>query len=64
MILAYQFGDGWADVLIPINAVLLAAIGMAKIPYQKWVKFVIPLVAIWFIMSFAFLAIAVKINLQ
>ncbi len=64
MILAYQFGDGWADVVIPTNAILLAAIGMAKIPYQKWVKFVIPLLAIWFIMSFAFLAIAVKINLQ
>ncbi len=64
MILAFQFGDGWADAIIPTNAVLLAAIGMAKIPYQKWVKFVIPLLAIWFIMSFAFLAIAVKINLQ
>lgn len=64
MILAYQFGDGWIDVIIPTNPVVFAAIGMAKISYQRWVKFAAPLVIAWFIMSFAFLAIAVKINLQ
>ncbi len=62
MILAYQFGDGWTNVCIPTNAIVIAAIGMAKMSFQKWFKFVLPLVGIWFLMSFAFLAIAVKIN--
>jgi uncharacterized ion transporter superfamily protein YfcC len=64
MILAYQFGDGWTNVCIPTNAVLLGAIGMAKISFQKWFKFVAPLVIAWFVMSFIFLSIAVYINWQ
>lgn len=58
MILAYQFGDGWTNVCIPTSPVVLAVIGMAKIPFQKWFKFVFPLVATWFAVSFVFLAIA------
>lgn len=64
MIVAYQFGDGWLDICIPTNPVVLAVIGMIRMPFQKWVKFVLPLVAVWFLMSFAFLAIAVKTGLQ
>lgn len=64
MILAYQFGDGWTNVCIPTSAVVLGVIGMAKIPFQKWFKFVIPLVGVWFLMSFVFLAIAIQINWQ
>jgi uncharacterized ion transporter superfamily protein YfcC len=62
MILAYQFGDGWTNMCIPTSAVLLGAIGMAKIPFQRWFKFILPLMGIFFIMSFAFLVVAININ--
>lgn len=64
MILAYQFGDGWTNTCIPTNAVLLGVIGMARLSFQKWFRFVIPLVGIWFVMSFIFLAVANYINWQ
>jgi uncharacterized ion transporter superfamily protein YfcC len=64
MILAYQFGDGWTNMCIPTSAVLLGAIGMAKIPFQKWFKFILPLIGIFFAMSFVFLWIAVHANWQ
>lgn len=64
MILAYQFGDGWTNVCIPTSAVVLGVIGMAKLSFQKWFRFVIPLVGIWFAMSFVFLAIADIIKWQ
>jgi len=64
MILAYQFGDGWGNVCVPTSAVLLGAIGLAKIPFAKWFRFVLPLVAAWVVMSFVFLWIAVQINWQ
>ncbi|MDR0953436.1 MAG: TIGR00366 family protein, partial [Elusimicrobiota bacterium] len=64
MILAYQFGDGWTNVCVPTSAVLLGVIGMAKIPFQKWFKFVMPLISVWFMMSFIFLWIANYINWQ
>ncbi len=58
MILAYQFGDGWTNVCIPTSPIVLAVIGMIKMPFQKWFRFVLPLVSIWFIESFAFLWVA------
>ena len=42
-VLAYQFGDGFTNMLVPTNAVLMGIIGIAGIPYDKWFKFIIPL---------------------
>ena len=64
MVLAYQFGDGWTNVCIPTSPIVIAVIGMAKIPFQKWFKFILPLVTIWFLLSFAFLGIANYIHWQ
>ena len=62
MVLAYQFGDGWTNLCIPTSPVTIAVIGLAKISYQKWLKFVWPLIAVWFLMSFGFLTYATLIN--
>ena len=64
MVLAYQFGDGWTNICIPTSPVTIAVIGLAKISYQKWLKFVWPLIAVWFLMSFGFLTYATLINWQ
>ena len=38
-ILAFQFGDGFTNMLTPTSGVLVAALAMAKVPYAEWVKF-------------------------
>lgn len=43
-VLAYQFGDGFSNMIIPTNAVLMGIIGMAGIPYHLWFKFCFPLI--------------------
>ncbi|MCR4843486.1 MAG: AbgT family transporter [Bacteroidales bacterium] len=40
MVLAFQFGDGFTNMLTPTSGVLMAALAMARIPYTKWVKWV------------------------
>jgi uncharacterized ion transporter superfamily protein YfcC len=40
MVLAFQFGDGFTNMLTPTSGVLVAALAMARIPYEKWVKWV------------------------
>ena len=40
MILASQMGDGFTNLLFPTSGVLMACLAFAKIPYQKWVKFI------------------------
>ncbi len=38
MVLAFQFGDGFTNMLTPTSGVLVAALAMARIPYGEWVK--------------------------
>ena len=38
VILAYCMADGFTDVIIPTNPVLLVGLSMANVPYTKWFK--------------------------
>ena len=38
MVMAFQFGDGFTNMVTPTSGVLMAALAMAKVPYDKWVK--------------------------
>lgn len=38
MVLAFQFGDGFTNMITPTSGVLIAALAMARIPYAEWVK--------------------------
>jgi uncharacterized ion transporter superfamily protein YfcC len=61
-VLAYQFGDGFTNMIVPTNAVLMGILGMGKIPYGKWFKFIFPLIVkLWILGSIA-LIIAVLIG--
>jgi uncharacterized ion transporter superfamily protein YfcC len=61
-VLAYQFGDGFTNILVPTNAVLVGILAMAAIPYDRWVRFIMPfMVKMWVLGSVA-LAVAVAIG--
>ncbi|MCD7930514.1 MAG: AbgT family transporter [Tannerellaceae bacterium] len=38
-VLAFQFGDGFTNMITPTSGVLMGALGLARIPYELWVKF-------------------------
>jgi uncharacterized ion transporter superfamily protein YfcC len=61
-VLAYQFGDGISNSIIPTSGVLLATLSVAKIKYDSWVKFVWPLILLWTLMAAVFMVIATVIN--
>lgn len=42
-VLAYQFGDGFSNMIIPTNAVLMGILGIAGVPYGHWFRFCLPL---------------------
>jgi uncharacterized ion transporter superfamily protein YfcC len=42
-VLAFQFGDGFANMIIPTNAVLMGILGMAGVPFDRWFRFCLPL---------------------
>jgi len=41
-VLAFQFGDGFSNILIPTQYVLIGILAMAGIPYDRWLRFVMP----------------------
>ena len=58
-VLAFILGDGLSNVIIPTNGVLMAMLGLAKIPFEKWFKFVSPLFIVSIIIALVFIALAV-----
>lgn len=46
-VVAYQFGDGFTNSIIPTSAALMGVLSIAKISYEDWFKFLWPLMSIW-----------------
>ena len=54
-IMAFQFGDGFTNMITPTSGVLIACLGVGRIPYEKWVKFILPFILILFVVGFLLL---------
>jgi uncharacterized ion transporter superfamily protein YfcC len=53
-ILAFQFGE-YTNIIIPTSAVTMGALSMARVPWDRWAKWVLPLMIILFILGFILL---------
>lgn len=53
-VMAFQFGDGFTNLLTPTSGVLIAVLGVSRIPYDKWFKwawkFILALIILGFIL--------------
>ena len=61
-VFAFTCGDGFSNIIIPTSGILMAMLSIAKIPYEKWLKFVMPLFLMLILLASIFLAIAVLIK--
>ena len=61
-VFAFTCGDGFSNSIIPTSGTLMAVLAISKVPYSKWLKFVLPLFLILFSFSIIFLIIAVIIQ--
>lgn len=61
-ILAFQIGDGIMNLVVPTLGGLLAMLAMARVPFEKWVRFITPLVGKEILVGWVFIAIAVLTN--
>jgi uncharacterized ion transporter superfamily protein YfcC len=50
-VLAFQFGDGFTNLIIPTSAVTMGVLALAEIPWEKWFKWILPLQIILFIVG-------------
>lgn len=62
VVLAYQCGDGFSNMLWPTNPLLLIALGLSGVSYKDWLLFVLPLQLILALVSIGFLLLAVGVQ--
>ncbi len=62
VILAYCMADGFTDVILPTNPILLIGLSMVNVPYAKWVKWTWKLQIMLLITSLGVLFFAVAIS--
>lgn len=62
VILTYCIADGFTDVIIPTNPVLLIGLSMANVSYGKWVKWTWKFQTLMFLVTVLLLVFAVAIG--
>lgn len=63
-VVAFQFGDGFTNMITPTSGVLIGVLGIAKIPFEKWFKWVAPFIVILTILGFLLLLPTVLMDLN
>lgn len=63
-VLAFQFGDGFTNMITPTSAVLLGVLGIAKIPYGVWLKWFFKYLIIFMLLGFLLLIPTVVFELN
>jgi uncharacterized ion transporter superfamily protein YfcC len=62
-VFAFTCGDGFSNMVIPTSGILMASLGLARVPYERWLRFMGPLLLQLFAIAAVFMAIAVAIEL-
>ncbi|MDS2172217.1 TIGR00366 family protein [Nesterenkonia sp. CL21] len=57
-VLAFQLGDGPSNIILPTSGYFMAALAIGGVPYDKWVRFFLPLFLMWFVVGASFLLLA------
>lgn len=57
-VVAFSIGNGLSNILTPVSGVLMASLALAKIPWEKFAKWLLPLIGIQYLIGAVFVVIA------
>lgn len=57
-VLAYQLADGTGNILFPTSGYFMAVLALAGVPWQRWLKFYLPIFGGWLVISLGLLTYA------
>jgi uncharacterized ion transporter superfamily protein YfcC len=63
-VMAFQLGDGFTNMITPTSPVLIGVLGVAKIPYEKWFKWVWPFMVLLIVLGWLLLIPTVTLKLN
>lgn len=54
-VLAFQFGEGWINPILPTSGVTMGVLGLAGIPWEKWFRWMLPMQIYFFVLALVLL---------
>ena len=57
VVTAYQSASGWVNLITPTSAIVMGGLTLAKVGYDRYIRFVTPLMVILFVLVCGFMAI-------
>ncbi|MCF6242391.1 MAG: TIGR00366 family protein, partial [Bacteroidales bacterium] len=63
-VMAFQFGDGFTNMITPTSGVLMGVLSVARIPYEKWFKWMFPFLMYLILIAFLLLIPTVTMDLS
>lgn len=63
-VLAFQFGDGFTNMITPTSGVLLGCLGVARIPYTTWIKWIYKFILGLILIGFLLILVTLFIPLE
>ena len=61
-ILAYQIGDGVTNLFNPTLGGLIAMLSLSRVPFDRWLRYIFPVVGVILLIAWVFLMFSVYIN--
>lgn len=50
-VLAFQFGEGWINPILPTSGVTMGVLGLAGISWEKWFRWMLPAQLFFFLLA-------------
>jgi len=61
-VLAFQFGDGFTNMIVPTSALVMGALALGKVPYTAWFRFVAPLMLKILVLAAVFIVLSIHVG--
>jgi uncharacterized ion transporter superfamily protein YfcC len=62
VVTAFQSASGWMNLFTPTSAVVMGGLALAGVGYNKFLRFIAPLLAILFVLILAFVAVGAMLS--
>jgi uncharacterized ion transporter superfamily protein YfcC len=62
VITAWNAASGWINLITPTSAVVMGGLALAKVGYDRYIRFVAPLLGILFVLTVGFLALGAVLS--
>ncbi len=61
--IAFQLGDGISNIFTPTSGYFMAGLAIAKVPWSKWAKWILPLIGLEYLLGAIFVVVAQAMHL-